>query len=160
MTDLKGTDLIVEPGVHELTITRDFAAPREQVFALLTDPEQIPHWWGPSYLTTVVDAMQPRSGGNWRFVQTAPDGSEHAFHGVYHDVTGPERIVLTFEYEGTPGHVDLETTVLEDHGDTTRMIVTSVFQSVADRDAMVASGMEGGMRETWERFAEQLAKQS
>ena len=161
MNQITATTLVAEPGSPYVSLHRDFDAPRDLVFALLTDPEQIPLWWGPSYLTTRVDRMDPRSDGSWRFVQTAPDGTEHAFHGVYHDVSGPDRVVQTFEYEGVPGHAALETIVLEDLGDgRTRLTQTGVYQSLADRDMVVASGMESGAKETWERFAELLTKQS
>jgi len=161
MSEITATTLVAEAGSPYVSLHRDFDAPRDLVFALLTDPEQIPYWWGPSELTTVVDTMEPRPGGSWRFVHTAPDGAEHGFHGVYHDVSGPDRIVQTFEYEGAPGHAALETLVLADlGGGRTRMSQTSVFQSLEDRDAVIASGMESGAKETWERFAELLAKQS
>ena len=159
MTEIDTWSLIAEPGKQEVTISRVFDAPRDLVFATLTDPKQLPLWWGPRYLTTRVDVMDVRPGGAWRFVQTAPDGGEHAFHGYYHQVDPPGRIVQTFEYEGEPGHVVLETQVLEDLGNRTRMTVTSVFQTLADRDAMVASGMESGAREGWDRLAELLAEQ-
>lgn len=158
MSQITATSLIAVPERQEVVITREYDATRERVFALLTDPDRIPQWWGPSYLTTTVDRMEPQHGGTWRFVQTAEDGAVHAFHGVYHEVSAPERLVQTFEYEGVPGHVSMETAVLTDLGDgRTRLTTTAVFQSLADRDAMVASGMETGARETWERFAALLS---
>ena len=112
-------------------------------FKVYTDPEMLPRWWGPRYLTTTVDKMDVRPGGQWRFVQRTPDGREYGFHGVYHDVAGPERVVDTFEFEGMPGHVALETTTLEDLGGGRTLLTThSVFQSVADRDAAANSGRE------------------
>ncbi|HRN68963.1 MAG TPA: SRPBCC domain-containing protein, partial [Promineifilum sp.] len=85
-------------------------------------------------------------------------GNVYAFHGVYHDVVAPERIVQTFEYEGMPGHVVMETAVFEDLGDgKTRVVTQSVFQSVEDRDGMAASGMEVGVNEGYERMNELMA---
>lgn len=100
--------------------------------------------------------MQAKSGGMWRFVQKDKDGNEHGFHGVYHDVTSPERIIQTFEYEGLPepGHVLLETIKFEEQDGQTKMIDLSVFQSVADRDGMLQSGMEEGAAASMDALAE------
>src|SRR5262249_29830583 len=95
----------IEPAKQEIAMTRTFEAPRDLVFKTMTDPSLIPQWWGPRYLTTTVDEMDLRPGGRWRYLQRDPQGSEHAFHGVYHDIAAPERLVFTFEYEGVPGHV-------------------------------------------------------
>lgn len=154
------TEIRVEPNSHGITVIREFDAPTALVYKAFTDPQAIPHWWGPRYLTTTVDQMDVRPGGTWRFVQRAPDGGMHAFHGVYHAVTPGCGAVSTFEYEGMPGHVAMETLVLEDLGGRTRVVQQSVFQSVADRDGMVASGMESGVVDSTERMAELLAAQS
>jgi len=151
------TELIVEPGTQEILMTRTFDAPRELVFKTTMDPDLIPRWWGPRYLTTTVDKMDVRAGGSWRFLQRDAEGNVHAFRGVYHDITAPERMVCTFEYEGVPGHVLLQTAVYEDVGGKTKLTMQSVFQSVADRDGMVQSGMEIGARDMMERMEELLA---
>lgn len=152
----KGT-LVVEPGKQEIVMTRTFDAPRDLVFKTITDPNLIPQWWGPRYLTTTVDEMDVRRGGGWRYVQRDPQGNEHGFHGIYHSVTAPQGFVCTFEYEGVPGHVLLETVTLEEVDGKTRMTEQSVFQSVADRDGMVQSGMETGAHEMMDRLEELLA---
>jgi uncharacterized protein YndB with AHSA1/START domain len=150
-------NITAEAGKPFICTTRVFNAPRELVFEALTNPKHIPNWWGPRYLTTEIDRLELRPGGLWRFVQRDQQGNVHAFHGVYHDITAPERTVSTFEYEGVPGHVVLETTQLEALPEgKTRLTTTSVFQSVEDRDGMVASGMEGGLRESWDRLEELL----
>lgn len=151
--------LIADPGKHDICMTREFNAPRELVFRALTDPELIPQWWGPSSVTTVVDKMDVRMGGIWRYVQHGTDGNEFAFRGVYHDITAPERLVFTFEWEGLPGHVFLETVTLEEHGGKTIIIDSSVFQSVEDRDGMIQAGMETGAAESWDRL-EALLKEA
>lgn len=148
------TNLTVEPDTQEIEITRVFDAPHERVFEANADSNLIPEWWGPRRYTTVVDEMDVRPGGKWRFINRDSEGNEHVFHGVYHDVVAPERIVQTSEFEGTPGHVSLETATFEEVDGKTRLTVQSVFRSVADRDATVESGMEEGVRETWERLAE------
>jgi uncharacterized protein YndB with AHSA1/START domain len=152
------TELVIEPGKQEVTITRVFDAPRELVFRVLTDPKLIPQWWGPRDLSTVVDAMDVRPGGVWRFLNVDADGNEYGFHGVYHEIVPPERLVYTFEYEGVPGHVLLETVTLEDLGGATKVTDHSVFQSLADRDGMVSSGMEVGARQSMDRLAELLTR--
>jgi uncharacterized protein YndB with AHSA1/START domain len=150
--------LEIQPGKQEIVMTRVFDAPRDLVFKTMTDPKLIPQWWGPSYLTTTVEEMDVRSGGRWRYVQRDPQGNVYAFYGVYHSITPPERFVGTFEFEGAPGHVSLQTAILEEvEGGKTRLTEHSVFQSVDDRDAMVAAGMESGAREMMERLAELLA---
>lgn len=151
------TKLIAEPGKQAIQMTRDFDAPRDLVFKVWTDPKHVSQWWGPRYLTTIVDKIDMKVGGLWRFIQRDQQGNEYAFHGVYHDIVPPERLVNTFEFEGAPGHVVLETVTFEALPDgKTRVTATSVFQSIEDRDGMISSGMEGGATETWERFAELL----
>lgn len=151
------TDLIAEPGKQETIITHNFNAPRDMVFKVYTNPELIPQWWGPKRLTTKVEQMDPRPGGQWRFVQHDSDGNEYAFHGVYHEVARPERVIYTFEFEGTPGHVVLETVTFKEVDGGIIMTDTSVFQSVEDRDEMLKTGMEDGASESMERFSELLA---
>jgi len=150
--------LIAEPGSHEIIMTREFNAPRDLVFKVMTDPKHIAQWWGPRQYTTIVDKMEVKAGGLWRYVQKGKDGSEFGFHGVYHSIIAPERVVDTFEFEGMPGHVLMETMTLEAQADgKTKLIVSSVFQSVADRDGMLQSGMESGTNESYERLDELLA---
>lgn len=152
------TNVVAEPGSFEIVMTRTYDAPRELVFKVSTDPDLIPQWWGPAYLTTVVDRMEVREGGRWRYVQTDPEGNEYAFHGVYHSIEAPERIVWTFEWEGMPGHVILESYTFEDIGGKTKVTTQSVFQSVEDRDGMLASGMEEGSVELMDRMEALLAQ--
>lgn len=149
-------NLIAEPGKHALEMSREFNAPRELVFKACTDPALIPQWWGPRDYTTVVDQMDVRMGGIWRYVQRGADGQEFAFRGVYHEVSPNERLVYTIEFEGLPGHIGLETITFEEHNGRTRLIDSGVFQTVEDRDGMIASGMEGGAEESWDRLEELL----
>jgi uncharacterized protein YndB with AHSA1/START domain len=148
--------VIAEPGKQEIHMTRSFDAPRELVFKAHTDPKLISQWWGRVNSTTTVDKMEVRKGGRWRFVEREPGGNEFGFHGVYHAIVSPERIVQTFEFEGLPGHVLLQTATFEEHDGKTRLTSQSVFQSVEDRDGMVQSGMEEGAVETMDRLAELL----
>ncbi|HAR46597.1 MAG TPA: ATPase [Nitrospiraceae bacterium] len=152
------TRVIAEPGKQEVVITRVFDAPRDIVFKAYTDPNRIPQWWGPKRFTTAIDKMDVRRGGIWRFIQHDAEGREYAFHGVYHEVRSPVRLVQTFEFEGTPGQVSLETATFEEQNGRTRVTNRSVFQSVEDRDEMLKEGMEEGVTETMDRLAEVVAK--
>ncbi len=151
------TKFIAEPGKQEIVMKRIYDAPRALVFKAYTDPSLIPQWWGPRRYATIVDKLEARPGGLWRFLNRDEYGNDYAFHGIYHEVSSPERIVATFEFEGAPGHVSLETLMLEESGGRTILTNRSVFQSVADRDAMLQHGMEEGAVETMDRLAELLA---
>jgi uncharacterized protein YndB with AHSA1/START domain len=158
MIDNMNATTVTLPSERELVMTRVFDAPRDLVFKAVTDPTMIPQWWGPRRLTTTVDQLDLRPGGVWRFVQHDAEGNEYAFHGVYQEIVPPERIVQTFEWEGLPGHVSVETMTLEAHDGKTTMTARSVFATAEDRDGMLQSGMEEGARETWDRLAELLAR--
>jgi uncharacterized protein YndB with AHSA1/START domain len=145
------TEIIIEPGRQDIVFKRVFDAPRDIVFRALTDPALVPQYWGPAKYAVTVDEMEARAGGRWRYVTRADDGGEHSFHGVYHEVT-PERIVQTNEYEGAPGHVALETALLEERDGKTYYTGISLAESIEARDMVVASGMEGGARELYNRL--------
>jgi uncharacterized protein YndB with AHSA1/START domain len=153
------TTVTAESGKQECVITREFDAPRELVFKAFTDPGLVPQWWGPRRLATLVDKLDAQAGGQWRFINRDPQGNEFGFHGVYHEVRAPERIIDTFEFEGLPqaGHVALETLTLEAlPAGRTRLTAQSVFQSVADRDGALQNGMEEGLNDSYERLTELL----
>ena len=156
-TDTAGRTVLRTPSDREIVSERVFDAPRERVFALYTDPQQIPRWWGPRRMTTTVEEMDVRPGGAWRFLAREPDGEEIGFRGVYREVIPPERIVQTFEWEGMPGHVVVETATFEDLDGSTKVTTTSLFHTTEERDGMLASGMETGLTETHDRLAELLA---
>jgi uncharacterized protein YndB with AHSA1/START domain len=153
------TKIIAEPGKQEITIIREFDAPRELVFRAYTEPDLYARWVGPRGYVMDLEKFEPWSGGAWRYLHRDPQGNEYGFHGVNHEVTAPERIIGTFEFEGMPepGHVILETAVFESlPGNRTRMTGQSVFRSVADRDGMLQSGMEHGVNDSYERLDELL----
>ena len=134
------TNFTAEPGKQEVIITREFDAPRERLFQAYTDPSLIVKWWS----NTTVDKMEVRPGGIWRYVSSDPKGgNQFVCHGVYHEITSPERLVYTFEAEGS-GHVQLITITLEDRKGKTLFTQQSVFTSVEERDAMAQYGMEAG----------------
>lgn len=150
------TKIIAPPGVPQTFITREFAAPRELLFRAHTDPELLAQWLGPRALTTTIEHFDVRHGGIWRYVSRDDDGNDYGFHGVFHGTPSPDGIVQTFEYEGAPGHVCLETATFEEQGGRTLVRQSTVFQSVEDRDAMIESGMEIGVNEGYERLDELL----
>jgi uncharacterized protein YndB with AHSA1/START domain len=150
------TEYTIEPGKQEIISTVVIDAPRELVFKAYTDPKLFGRWWGPKEYENKIEKFDIRQGGEWRVVQRTKDGNEYPFRGVTHDVTAPERICQTFEFEGVPGHVALQTATFEALGNKTRIVAQIVFQSVMDRDGMVASGMKRGADESMERLAELL----
>jgi len=154
------TSIAVEPGKQELFITREFDAPRELVYKAHIDPDLYVQWLGPRGYEMVLETFEPHSGGRYRYTHKDQDGNEFGFHGVFHEMS-EELMIQTFEFEGLPepGHVVLDTMRLEElPGNRTRVTIQSVYQSIADRDGMVESGMEHGVNEGYERLDEILAK--
>ncbi|MDN3351933.1 SRPBCC family protein [Actinomadura sp. DC4] len=150
------TQITVEPGIPQIIIEREFDAPRELVFRAHTDPELVVQWLGPRELTMRIERFDARDGGKWRYISTDPEGNEFAFHGVFHGDPSPDSTVQTFEFEGMPGHVAMETLTLVERDGRTLARTVSSFQSVEDRDGMVESGMEHGVRDSGERLTELL----
>ena len=155
MTDAATKDLTqVTYADQAIFIERDFDAPIERVFAAYTTASAVENWWGPARYETKVDKLDPRTGGEWRFVHPDPDGGvEYGFHGIFHTVEKNALIVQTFEYEGAPGHVSLEILRFTDLGGRTRLNATSIHEAPEALEAMKASGMQSGMRETYNRLA-------
>ena len=152
------TQITAEPGIPQIIIEREFDAPRDLVFRAYTDPELIVQWMGPRDLTMKIEEYDVRDGGKWRYISTDADGNEFGFHGVFHGMPSPDGTVQTFEFEGMPGHVAMETLTLVERDGRTLARAVSSFQSVEDRDGMVASGMEHGVHDSHERMGELLAK--
>ena len=154
--------IIAETGKQEFFIEREFDAPRHLVFQAFSDPDLLVQWIGPDRLTMKIEKYDNRSGGAYRFVHFDEKGNEYGFNGVIHEVAPPERVIRTFEFEGLPerGHVSLETALfIELPNERTLLKIQSVFKSVADRDGMIGSGMEGGMNEGFVKLEKLLAKQ-
>ncbi len=145
------------PGSQSIAFSRDFEAPAALVFEAHTDAALLAQWTGPRGTDLTMREFDARTGGSWSYVIAGSDG-EWAFHGSFHEVTTPSRIVQTFEFEGDPGHPTLEALTFVDLGDgRSRIDGLSVFLSVEDRDAMLA-GMDSGMDENFERLEELLAE--
>lgn len=156
MTELKVT---AEPGVPQVLTEREFNAPRELLFRAFTDIDLLTQWLGPRQYTMKVDRFDMRDGGSYRYLHVGDGGDEHWFHGVFHGEPSVDGIVQTFEYEGVPGHVSLDTVTFEERDGKTVVHTNTVFQSIEDRDGMVQSGMADGMNEGYDRLEELLAKQ-
>ncbi len=152
-------EITAETGKQELFIIREFNAPRELLFRAHTEADLYEKWVGPDDLAMTVEKMEARDGGSYRFLHER-DGHVYAFHGVYHEVLEPERIIGTFEFDGLPekGHVIMGTTRFEDlGGGRSRLVHQSVFQSVEDRDGMIQSGMERGVVDGYNKLDDVLA---
>jgi uncharacterized protein YndB with AHSA1/START domain len=148
---------ISTPSDREIRIERVFDAPRERVWEAITDPSLVSQWWGRGN-RLVIERMEVSRGGHWRFVEHSTGGT-HGFEGRYREVTPPARIVQTFEWDGMPGHVCVETMTLEDLGDErTRLVVLSLFHTSEERDGMLLSGMDAGLNQAYEALDQVLAR--
>jgi uncharacterized protein YndB with AHSA1/START domain len=140
--------VVTTPTHREIRAERVFDAPRERVWRAFTDPAQIAQWWGRGH-KVVVERMEVERGGHWRYVEHAPDGV-HGFEGRFREVKAPERLVMTFEWDGMPGYVSVTTVTFDDlGGGRTKVITTSLFHTNGERDGMLKSGMEAGMNQSY-----------
>ena len=151
-------EVTTEPGVPQILTSRELDAPLPLVYRAFTEPELLAQWLGPRKYTMTVDRYDLRDGGTWRYIHGDDAGNAWGFHGVFHGEPSTRGIVQTFEFEGAPGHVSMDTVTFQEHGGKTTVRTNSVFQSVEARDAMVASGMGDGMSQGYERLDELLAK--
>jgi uncharacterized protein YndB with AHSA1/START domain len=155
--EMNPIEIIAPPGKQEIFLIREFNAPRDLVFRTHTDPALFVRWFGCREMTTVIDQFNVKSGERYRYLQKSKSRGTLAFHGVYHEVASPERIVKTLEFEGNAGHAVLETARFETlPGDRTRVTTQSVFQTVAERDALLEAGVKKGAAETFDRLDELL----
>ncbi|MFB9837669.1 SRPBCC family protein [Actinoallomurus acaciae] len=153
---MNDTLITAPPGIPQIVITRRFDAPRDLVFRAYTEPELLSRWLGPRDHTMTVERYEARDGGRWRYVGEDAEGHLHGFHGIFHGTPSPDGMVQTFEYEGAPGRVSLDTYTFEDDDGRTTVRSVSSFPSVEDRDRIVAQGMERGVRDSAERLTELL----
>jgi len=158
----QGTRIEASKDVPTITITRDFAAPRELVWRAMTEPDLVVRWMGPRDVRMEITRWDLRRGGSWAYTAKRADGSEDdfetGFFGSFHDLRAPERAVQTFTWEGAPDGVSLETLTLEERPDgRTRSVTTSVVESFEIRDMILASGMETGVVEGYQKLDELLA---
>jgi len=151
------TEITAPAGVSFIEIEREFDAPRALLYRAYADPELLKQWLGPRKYEMVVDRWEPRDGGSWRYVHK--DGTnEYGFHGVFHGPQSVDGMLQTFEFEGAPGHVSLDALQFIERDGRTIVRSHSVYQSIADRDAMVESGMAEGLDDGFKRLDELIAR--
>ena len=159
-TSTNETRIEAHPELPLITITRDFDAPPDRVYRAWTEPELFVRWIGPRSVETRIEHWDLRTGGSWRYTAWRGDERLAGFFGSFHEVRPGERMVQTFTFDGYPDGVSLETLVLEDLGDgRTRVTTTSLVGSIAERDAILRSGMDTGVIEGYEKLDELLADQ-
>ena len=157
-TQHRETQIVADPDVPLIRITREFDAPPEKVYRAHVDPELVAQWMGPDSTRTRIDSWDARTGGSWRYT-ALHEGQEYGFYGSFHELRPSELIVQTFTFAGMPDGVALEKLVLEDLGDgRTRLTATSLVDSFEGRDAFVASGMDVGVNEGYAKLDELLAR--
>ena len=150
------TAVVTLPTDRQIQITREFAAPRQLVYKAYTTPELIKRWWSGDRGEVTSAEVDLRVGGRWRYVMTANGGFEVAFHGEYREIVPDERLVTTEVYEGAPeGEAVVTHTFAEKYGRTTLTILMELPDRES-RDAVINSGMEGGMQESMDHL-EQVA---
>lgn len=147
---------VTTPSDLEIAMTRVFDAPRDLVFEAHSSCEHLSRWWGPARFEVVSCEIDFRPGGTWRVVHRGPDGEEYGFRGEYREIVPPERVVWTFEFDGTPGSITVETMTLEEHDGKTTFSSISVYDTVEERDGMLNSGMESGAAESMDRLDDYL----
>jgi uncharacterized protein YndB with AHSA1/START domain len=147
---------VTTPGEREIRTERVFAAPRDKVWRAYTEPELIKQWWGRGN-QLIIERFEFERGGHWRFVEHSAEGV-HGFEGRFREITPQERIIMSFEWDGMPAHVIIETANFQDLGDgRTRIVTTSLFHTGEERDGMVAAGMEQGLSESYAALDRLLA---
>jgi len=153
----KHKPVVTTPSEREIRIERIFDAPRERVWKAMTDATLLAQWWGRGNKLE-IERYEPKRGGHWRMVEHTPEGPQ-GFEGRFREVTPPERVVQTFEWDGMPGHVVIETMTLEDLGDgRTKLVNVSLFHTPEERDGMLHSGMADGVEQSYAALDEVLHK--
>ena len=151
-----GTLNVTTPSEREARIERIFDAPREKVWRAFTEPELLAQWWGRGNKLD-IEKFEFERGGHWRIVEHGPDGV-HGFEGRFREITPQERISQTFDWDGMPGYVVVDTAEFEDLGDgRTKLITTSQFFTKEERDGMLQSGMETGLAQSYAALDRLLA---
>ncbi|HET7326572.1 MAG TPA: SRPBCC family protein [Nocardioidaceae bacterium] len=154
------TEIYADPTLPTIRVVREFDASPDRVFRAWTDPELVTQWMGPRDVTMQIEQWDARTGGSWRY-RAVRDDLDVGFFGSFHEVRPHERLVQTFTFEGEPDGVSLDTMTFEARpGGRTRITGLSVVESMEIRDAIIASGMEVGVVEGYQKLDELLAEQS
>jgi uncharacterized protein YndB with AHSA1/START domain len=147
---------LATPSDRELVFTRVFNAPRQRVFDAWTKPEHLKAWYGCHTSSLVLCEVDLRAGGAYRFVARLDDGSEHAISGVYRDIAPPERLVFTHRFNDDPGKEALVALQFDERNGKTTMMMTALYRSAEDRQAVLDIGVDRGTTESFERLAGHL----
>ncbi|UOE42792.1 SRPBCC family protein [Agromyces larvae] len=140
-------------GLPFIDIEREFDAPVAAVFRAHREPDLVKQWLGPNGYEMDIAEWDFTTHGAYRYVHHDPQGGAWGFHGTFHTVRENEFAVQTFEFEGVPDVVAVETIAFEDlGGGRSRVRIHSTYPSVEARDGMVQSGMEGGLTEGFARL--------
>ena len=151
-----GTAVVTLPTDTQILITREFNAPGHLVYKAYTTPELIKRWWSGDRGEVTLAEVDLRVGGRWRYVMKANGGFEVGFHGEYREIVPNERLVTTEIYEGMPEGEAVVTHTFSEKDGRTALTILMQLPSQADRDAVINSGMEGGMQESMDHL-EQVA---
>ena len=144
-------------GMPFIDFEREFDAPVAAVFRAHAEPDLLKQWLGPRGYEMEIEHFEFRTGGSYRYVHRNPEGEEYAFNGVFHTVRPNEFAIQTFEFEGFPDVVSIESITFEElGGGRSRIRGHSVYPTLDARDGMVASNMESGMSEGYARLDELL----
>jgi uncharacterized protein YndB with AHSA1/START domain len=159
VTEQPGVTTVTTPSKLEIHTERVFNAWRDRVWRAFTDATQLAQWWGRGN-KLVIEKNEVERGGHWRYVEHSPEGTQ-GFEGQFREVTPPERMVQTFEWDGMPGHALVTTVNFEDAGDGRTLVSSNVrFHSAEERDEMLRSGMTDGMNESYEALDRLLAREA
>jgi uncharacterized protein YndB with AHSA1/START domain len=145
---------------RELVVTRSFDAPAHLVWDAWTRPDLLKRWWAPRSLGVTLFECESdvRVGGRYRYVFGRDPKERMAFSGTYREVVHPSRLVFTQLFEQMPAAGEaLVTATFEEQGRKTRLVMLALYPSKEALDGAVASGMERGMRETYEQLEQLVA---
>ena len=157
MTATAARATVTTPTDRSIRVERTFDAPRDRVWRAYTDPTLVAQWWGRGN-KLVIEKLEVEKGGHWRFVEHE-GGQQHGFEGRFREVTPQDRLVYTFEWDGMPAYVIIEDVRFVDRGDGRTTVVTdSLFYATEERDGFMASGMEGGLNESYAALDALLAR--
>ena len=152
------TTTVTAPSDRVIHVERVFDAPRECVWRVTTEPDLVAQWWGRGHAVE-IERLEVTPGGHWRFVEHTPDGPDEGFEGRYREVVAPSRAVQTWEWDGMPGSVSLQTAAFEDLGDGhTKLTIDALFFTTEERDGMLGSGMKAGVDASYETLDRLLAR--
>ncbi len=152
------TTITAAPGLPFVDIVREFDAPVAAVFRAHTDPDLFARWTGPRDQRMEIIEFDATTGGRWQYVSRGADGAAYGFRGIFHTVERDALIIQTFEFDGAPNMVAVGSLTFEEVDGRTRIAAHEIYPSVEARDQMVASGMEYGVNEGYERLDELLAR--